>query len=507
MLIKIIHTVRNPVRWFIQNLGWNIFTAFFVGSIFAGAILASVISSTETKETPLPSNIPLVLVKSVGDLSTGSSIESLVGEVKSVSEAAVFTESNGIIQYVSYQLGDRVLRGAVIAEIENSSERAAVASAEANLAKIEAELTRDTAQVLTNAEDTYRKAFTLASDAVYSKTDSFFSAPRTSDPRLTISQFGATTIESDRAKLNDLLAAWERTLVDGISGDEVLMRLGEARIQLEAVKLYLDKLATIVSRQEPSGSRTQSTIDTEKASVFSARSNIDTALSNVTTSLNTLAETLPQNRGGTGEANALRRVAQANLDSARAALQKTIIRAPIAGTLNTLDLRTGDFVASFTEVARIANNNALSVTTFISSELRNRIAIGNKVLIEDRYDGTISNIAPAVHPVTKKIEVEIQTTATGIANGETVRVDILGNTNSVDKPIEEILVPITALKVETDRIVVFSVSQENTLIAHEVETGAVVGNRIVIETDISTELEIVTDARGLNEGDLVARAT
>ncbi len=67
----------------------------------------------------------------------------------------------------------------------------------------------------------------------------------------------------------------------------------------------------------------------------------------------------------------------------------------------------------------------------------------------------------------------------------------------------EVIIPITALKVETDRIVVFTVSDEGRLVAHPVTEGPLLGSNILIKEGVTSDMEIVIDARGLNEGDEV----
>jgi multidrug efflux pump subunit AcrA (membrane-fusion protein) len=137
----------------------------------------------------------------------------------------------------------------------------------------------------------------------------------------------------------------------------------------------------------------------------------------------------------------------------------------------------------------------------VSESDRNRIAVGDTVRIDGETAGTITNIAPAIDPSTKKIEVKIATEGESLSNGDTVRVTI--DTNGSLENITDIIIPIAALKVETNRVVVFTLSDTNILIAHEVETGPLIGNSIVIESGVTADMTIVTDARGLSEGDTV----
>ena len=83
---------------------------------------------------------------------------------------------------------------------------------------------------------------------------------------------------------------------------------------------------------------------------------------------------------------------------------------------------------------------------------------------------------------------------------------------SLEEPTElqsdqDIIIPITALKVETDRIIVFTITDDSILEAHQVTEGPLLGTNIIIESGITPDMEIVLDARGLNEGDRVTILT
>jgi multidrug efflux pump subunit AcrA (membrane-fusion protein) len=61
-------------------------------------------------------------------------------------------------------------------------------------------------------------------------------------------------------------------------------------------------------------------------------------------------------------------------------------------------------------------------------------------------------------------------------------------------------VPLSALKITPTGAVVFTVSASNTLVAHPVEKGSLLGDQIVLTKGVSPEMEIVIDARGLQDG-------
>ena len=108
--------------------------------------------------------------------------------------------------------------------------------------------------------------------------------------------------------------------------------------------------------------------------------------------------------------------------------------------------------------------------------------------------------------MTKKIEVRIGIldAEPGLTHGSSVRVLINRNDfEIINSEIEVISVPISSLKVETNRTVVFTVDSENTLVSNEVVPSLVLGDRVVIEVGATPDMDIVSDARGLREGQTV----
>ena len=200
------------------------------------------------------------------------------------------------------------------------------------------------------------------------------------------------------------------------------------------------------------------------------------------------------------------RQAQASLLSAQANLEKTLIRTPISGVVSLFTVKRGDFLPLSTQVAIVSNNNNLIITTYITEAERNSLTIGDEVAIQASYKGRISAIAPTINPVTKKIEVTIIPIdeTLSLQSGETIRISLdRFKENSLETP-SVMRIPIKALKIEPTRTVVFSVqTEDSTLLAHEVVLGPIVGEDVIIEEGIDFNMEIVTDARGLKEGEVV----
>jgi multidrug efflux pump subunit AcrA (membrane-fusion protein) len=128
--------------------------------------------------------------------------------------------------------------------------------------------------------------------------------------------------------------------------------------------------------------------------------------------------------------------------------------------------------------------------------------VGDKVTIEGGSEGAVTKIAQALDPRTHKIEVKIGITKEGLTkltNGASVRIDLKRSTPTTPGD-STIKIPLAAVKITPQGAFVFGLSNDNTLVAHKIEMGALLGDQVVVISGITTDMNIVTDARGLKEG-------
>ena len=68
---------------------------------------------------------------------------------------------------------------------------------------------------------------------------------------------------------------------------------------------------------------------------------------------------------------------------------------------------------------------------------------------------------------------------------------------------KNIQIPLSALKITPLGSQVFTVNASSTLVAHVVKEGKLMGDQIEIVEGLTPDMEIVTDARGLKEGQTI----
>ena len=489
-----------------------------------------------------------VAVRSVKLMSVGESASSntnipLVGIVTSISEANIRSESSGRLTRVYKKLGDKVYAGQVIAEFENSGERAVVLQAQGSYesAKAGRDITIiNSATTNTNINDikasalnTISSAYTVADDIVHAKTDGFYIDAKNVDQVLQVRPIInddnlASGIVAKRKMVESLLKDRESKNRKLNIGSDLVLEIYSVQAEMQTIKSYIDDLSVAYNKAIPTNDFNQAAIDNAKSVVGGARSAILGVLASLSTVRTGLTSALAAQDIAGGNTNtkspaisisdASVKIALGGYQAALSRLEKTIVRSPITGTLNSLSIETGDYVGQSTPVAVVSNNGALEIVTYISEDDAHRVTVGSAVNIYNSNDGIIKGIvirqASAIDPVTKKIELRVGIVGekSTLINGESVRLEVVSIDAIAKKPASKtytftkIKIPLSAIKITPRGSYVFTVSSTSSLISIPVVAGALLGENIQIESGLTREMSIVRDARGLKEGQIVELA-
>ena len=498
-------------------------------------LLMSILVKKTPDEVVAKETLRSVRMASVSSLSNREQTLPLVGIVTSISEATLRAETGGKLVYVSKKIGDHVFAGDIIAEFENSSERASLLQAEgvyeqAQAAKGIATLTSNqTGTTLLDSKtaglNAVSSAYTTMDDAIAGKSDVAYT-----DPGLDRIHFILTVPDSQlvgslltqRKAIQILLqkrSAHSETLTTNSDvASELLVTTGE----LQVIKGYLDDLFVAYGKALPDGAVTEATLQSGKANVQIARLAINASIASVTLARSTLlASFTAQQIGGNTSSSVSGTLASADAQvkqalgayrAAQSRLEKTIIRSPIPGTINSLSLHTGDYVGAFTQVAVISNNRALEIRSQVTEDDAKRITVGAHVTINQDIPGIVTQVPEAIDPTTKKIEVRVglQDTNNRLVNGQSVRITLSKKdtssspsknlTNGKEPQNTPLSIPISSLKLTPRGAYVFTRSASSTLVAISVKEGAILGDMIQIIEGLRGDEIIVVDARGLKEG-------
>lgn len=475
-----------------------------VGALLLALLLIGgiVLANSGAKEEEKPSG-RIVTLASVGELSgTGGSVD-LIGTVRSVTEANILAQNGGTVRSVRTRLGANVPAGYIIAELENAAERAVVLQAEgAYDAAVAARSAQSLPDTQESARDTYRSVFTTLDTTLENDVDTFFGGPTPTGPDLLIYPGAdeANRLSRERARINTLMNTYEANLATANSRSPQAL-LDEAESVARQVQTFVNQLANAANERDSRVTAAQT------AALASARVDVNGVLSSIATARASL-------RSGsvsvTAGADASIKQALGALRGAQAALEKTVVRAPISGQVNFLPIRVGDYVTGLQHVATVAQNGALEIVAYVSEDNRDLLVAGGRVIVDTKYEGVITSVAPALDPTTKQIEVHVAVTgASELVNGQSVHIALPDlapreETIAVEGPI---LLPLASVKLRAGDRIVFSVGEDSRLVANAVEVGEVRGDRIEIRTPLPKELRIVADARGLAEGEQVQVAS
>ena len=504
--------------------------------VVGGILIWRYNSTTSSGETEVVKADRAITVASVATLSQITTPLPLLGTVSSKSEADVRAESSGRLVAVYKKLSDHVRAGEVIAEFDNSSERASVVQAQGaydgakagqgisaistNIAEINTG-SSDTslANAKTQALNTIKTVYVTLDDAVRTKTDGQFSNPQTREAKFIVSVSDAKLVialEAEHQNIETMLTAREKRNHELAESNDLVVELYAIESEANAVKTYLDDLSLALNHAIPDNNASQPTIEGYKTSTGLARSSVGGSLSVIAISRTALNASIAgtkvaqksleqSNKGSTASSDASLKSALGLLEAAEARLETTIIRSPISGTINSLSVHTGDFIPPFGEVAVVSNNGALEVVSYATLEDAMVLKVGSKVTIEGAVAGIITSIAHAIDPKTKKIEIRIGILSreNTLINGQSVRIDAMRAHVVATNKNKNIQIPLSALKITPLGSQVFTVSASSTLIAHEVKEGKLLGDQIEIIDGLTPDMEIVTDARGLKDGQAI----
>jgi len=494
------------------------------------SLLRSLGSSVEAPTNTSNKSVSLALVS---DLSRDISPLPTLGRVVSLREAEVSAERQGEIIGVYHSFGDFVGSGTIIAEIENSSERASVLQARSNLDKLkkgsrdeevdilgisvsQAESLLEEARI--SAINTIRSASATSEDVVRNKLDELFSNPQSDQPTLIFSTTNSQLridIENTRPAIEDMLVDWEVSISSLGDQSDLILSLTKAQENILTLRSFVDDIAEAVNALTPSAGLTQATITSWKTNAGTSRSSLSATSLQISQAKDALTSRqssleIAQKQLGLGVTGARSEdveVAEATLSIARSNLEKTLIRAPISGTINFLEIEQGDFVSAFQPVLVISNNNALEIKAFVTGEDRTDIEVGSKVLIKNKVPGIVSKIAPAIDQSTKRVEVTItiqDSSYENLTNGESVQLLIdRSSKEGGDAPLVDISIPISALKITPRGVYVFTVNERSELVSLPIIIGPIVGEKIIVEEGLIGTESIVVDARGLKEGQVI----
>jgi len=181
--------------------------------------------------------------------------------------------------------------------------------------------------------------------------------------------------------------------------------------------------------------------------------------------------------------------AQGGFQQAKISQEKLLIKAPFAGTVVDIPVKTGEEVNVGALLAQVENNTILKIVSYLTTEQVNRLKVGDKVKIATQSEDVISAISKTVDPTIKKYKVEILHQNPYLHSGQTVPLVFTANLNLANAE-GTVFIPMVAVHITSSKSFVWVVNENMQAIKKTIVTGEISGNRIAI-------------TNGLSEGDKV----
>ena len=401
---------------------------------------------------------------------------SVTGRITPSEEVDLAFELSGKARSVHVSVGDSVYSGQLLAELLNGEMFAQLAQAKAVVKGEEAKLgellvgTREeeiqvqeikvlnakleVSQAEKNIVDKIEIAYTKADDAVRNKVDQFFTNPRTDNPSINFQIADSQLeikIENGRVHIEAVFSEWFGKLQNLSVESYLPSDVEEVNTHLNEVRAFLVNVALAINAQGAGSTFSQATIDGYRGDVSIARTNIDTAISSVRTAEDTLstdhalARLEEQNlllmlAGATSQQIATGEAAleKARADVARyqAQLAKTIIRAPISGTVTKQDVVVGEIITSNTVVISLVSISSFEIVAYIPEVDIEKVSVGDHATLTlDAYsddllfESTVTEVDPAETVIegvsTYKVTLSFLDTKSDVRPGMTANIDIL----------------------------------------------------------------------------------
>jgi membrane fusion protein, multidrug efflux system len=211
------------------------------------------------------------------------------------------------------------------------------------------------------------------------------------------------------------------------------------------------------------------------------------------------------------EARSQAEQAEAMLENLRERSNRTVIRAPFAGTLEDREVEVGSSVAPGTPVARIVQVNPVKVSAGVPERLSGQVRVGASVRISfdvlpgEVFEGRVNYVGATVNPRNRTFEAEVTLpNPGGIAKPEMVaNVEILR-----DRLENVVVVPQSALVRTEEGFVAFVVEggtgTEGVVRVRTVRLGPAQRNQVVVEEGLAPgDRLVVVGQQQVADGDRV----
>lgn len=365
----------------------------------------------------------------------------VTGKTKPLTSVNLGFERSGKIIIADTAVGQTVVRGQILAQLDASELLASRAEAEASLQDQQAKLAElqtgarpeeiqiyqtKTVQAETGLVDGRQNliqkiydVYAKSDDAVRNKADQLFSNPQSSNPQLSYLLVADSQTKSDlelgRQITENSLKSVNNLLADLSTAGDLGNIVNLARQNLNQITLFLTNLGSAINSASAKNPA-QTALAGWKTDIATARISVNAASDNLTaayekfngaeSNLVIVRQELNLKQAGP-TANQLTAQkasvaqAQARLDNAKVQLAKTVLRSPINGVITKQDAKIGQIAGANDPLVSIIAPSDLEIEAHIPEVDIGAIKIGNPVNVtfdafsNEKFYGAVAFIDPA----------------------------------------------------------------------------------------------------------------
>ncbi len=195
-------------------------------------------------------------------------------------------------------------------------------------------------------------------------------------------------------------------------------------------------------------------------------------------------------------------LSEGGLKLARIAYEKTIIKAPITGTVVSKEITESEYLNSGTNIAQIVGQGILKAEVDLNSSQISRISVGDDVTIDfsgTNYKGEIVSFSPIAASANQRFAVKI-VTQEQIPQEANRSAKIYLSLSLDSKRPNSFFVPLEAVNIGQQKNTLL-VAVEGEAVLKEVKIGETIGTEIeIVEGLEAGEQVIVENSRNLQDG-------
>ncbi len=408
---------RNALRQLLQP--WVVITVVAVIAVGAVAIAYIMDSSKPAAAYVLPSTGAIVqTVSTTGTVTSSDNLDlsfQMGGQIVSVStdvgrhvgagQTLATLDGADLAAQLEQAQAALQLQEANLQGLEAGATPQSVAQAQTSISNAQASLLQAKQSVLQASQD----AFLKSSNAIHNDVDLFINNPHSSSPTLALTLNNSqlqSSIASDRISMENLLAQWqayENSLPSDPSQIDSNSVASTTRAYLQQVSSYLTEVSEGLAQAVPSTSYTAPVIAGYQADVAAGATNVSADISTLNgaqTSVETAQSGLasaqaaltvtqqPATASALAAQEASIAAAQANVNLARANLAKTVLSAPISGTITVNNAHVGETAALGSPLISMVSDSLFQMDAYVSQADIAKVQVGDAAQVTlDAYQG------------------------------------------------------------------------------------------------------------------------